>query len=146
MKYGTTSVPVTGPTSPPATGWQRTWRRLWIGLLMVATLGYYFWTAMIAPGGPPRIHGEETDHFNLLSRGFRKGQLHLDGEVPEELIRAKNPYDPVSRGDVPVLHDASYYQGKYYIYFGPAPVVTLLLPFNLVTGRDLPLAYGVWFF
>jgi hypothetical protein len=121
-------------------------RRIWITLIVLATLAYYFWTGMIGPGGAPRIHGEETDHFNLLSRGFRKGHLHLDGEVPEALIRAANPYDPASRGDIPVLHDASYYQGKYYIYFGPAPVVTLLLPFNLVTGRDLPLAYGVWFF
>jgi hypothetical protein len=118
--------------------------RLLIALLVAATLAYYFWTAMISAGGPPRIHGEESDHFNLLSRGFRKGQLHLDAEVPAGLSGAPNPYDPKSRGSVPVLHDASYFRGRYYIYFGPAPVVTLLLPFRLLTGRDLPLAYAVW--
>lgn len=146
MKFGTTSVPVSGPTSFPAIAPGGVRRRLWVGLLVLATLAYYFWTAMIMPGGPPRIHGEESDHFNLLSRGFQKGQLHLDGAVPEELIRSPNPYDPAVRGDVPVLHDASYYRGKYYIYFGPAPVVTLLLPFSVLTGRDLPLAYAVWIF
>jgi hypothetical protein len=121
-------------------------RRIWIGFVLAATLGYYFWTGMIAAGGPPRIHGEESDHFNLLSRGFRKGQLSLDLEVPDGLRRAENPYDPAVRGTVTVLHDASYFRGKYYIYFGPAPVVTLLLPFRLITGRDLPLPYAVWFF
>ena len=109
-------------------------------------LAYYFWTAMLAPGGAPRIHGRETDHFNLLSRGFKKGQLHLDGEVPAGLLAARNPYDPAARGNVEVLHDASYFQGRYYIYFGPAPVVTLLLPFSLIVGRDLPLPYAVWWF
>jgi hypothetical protein len=121
-------------------------RRVWVGLLVLATLAYYFWTAIIPSGGAPPIHGEETDHFNLLSRGFKKGHLYLDGEVPPEIINAPNPYDPKLREKVKVLHDASYYRGRYYIYFGPAPVVTLLLPFSVLTGRDLPLNYAVWFF
>ena len=121
-------------------------RRIWLTGVILATVGYYFWTAMIAAGGLPRIHGAESDHFNLLSRGFQKGQLNLDLAVPEALRRAQNPYDPSTRGAVTVLHDASYYRGKYYIYFGPAPVVTLLLPFSVLTGRDLPLPYAVWVF
>lgn len=124
----------------------RAMRRAAISIIVLATIAYYFWTAMLAPGGMPRIHGEESDHFNLLSRGFKKGHLYLDSEVPGALLNARNPYDPASRGDVQVLHDASFYRGKYYIYFGPAPVVTLLLPFSIVTGRDLPLPYAVWFF
>ncbi len=123
-----------------------TLRRLWFGLIIIATLAYYFWTAMTSPGGPPRIHGRESDHFNLLSRGLRNGHLHLDQEVPAGLLQARNPYDPKARPGVAVLHDASFYQGKYYIYFGPAPVVTLLLPFSLVTGSDLPVPYAVWLY
>ena len=132
------------PALPALT--RRAARALLISLIVLATVAYYFWTAMLAPGGAPRIHGRESDHFNLLSRGFRKGQLHLDAEVPAALREARNPYDPISRGNVPVLHDASYFRGKYYIYFGPAPVVTLLFPFSLITGRDLPLPYAVWVF
>src|SRR5687768_9801501 len=128
----------TAPTTHRTAG-----RRLCIVLLMLATLAYYFWTAITSSGGAPPIHGQETDHFNLLTRGFQKRQLHLDGEVPTELIHAPNPYDPKLRAKVNVLHDASYYRGKYYIYFGPAPVVTLLLPFSLVTGRNLPITYAV---
>jgi hypothetical protein len=110
-------------------------RRTFIALTVLATIAYYFWTAMIPPGGPPRIHGEESDHFNLLSRGFQKRHLYLDREVPAALLNAGNPYDPVSRGNVTILHDASFFQGKYYIYFGPAPVVTLLLPFSVIRCR-----------
>jgi hypothetical protein len=128
----------TPPTSPL--------RRAWIAFLIVGTIAYYFWTGLILPGGPQKIHGNEPDHFNLLSRGLLKGQLHLDQEVPAGLLQAKNPYDPVVRQSVIFLHDSSLYDGKYYIYFGPAPVVTLLLPFRALTGRDLPLPYAVWLY
>jgi hypothetical protein len=137
-------IPVATTATPPAKP-----HTLLTGILVLLTLAYFFWTAIcwfedipeIRPKGHP-----ETDHFNLLSHGFLKGHLHLAGEVPEALIRAPNPYDPKNRGNVEVLHDASYYKGKYYIYFGPGPVVALLLPFRILTGRDLPLPYGVWLF
>src|SRR5688500_20297247 len=38
------------------------------------------------------------------------------------------------------LHDAlPIYRGKYYLYFGAAPMVVTMLPFRLITGVDLPL-------
>src|SRR5687768_12582189 len=146
MRSAIASIPATSNPPAPATASGVALRRIWIALIVLATLAYYFWTATLSCGGAPPIHGEETDHFNLLSRGFKKGHLYLDGEVPEALVNAANPYDPKLRENVRVLHDASYYRGKYYIYFGPAPVVTLLLPFSLLTGRDLPLNYAVWFY
>ena len=122
-------------------------RRAWITLIVVGTVAYFFWTVLVMPGGPPRIRGDESDHFNLLSRGFRNGHLHLAHPVPAELLNAPNPYDPaLRRAGVPLLYDASFFQGKYYVYFGPAPVVTLLLPFRLLSGRDLPLPYAVWLY
>jgi hypothetical protein len=117
--------------------------RVLVSLLVAATLAYYAWLGMMAAGGLPRIHGRESDYFNLLSRGFKQGHLYLDATVPAGLLQARNPYDPGLRATVPVLHDATYYRGHYYIYFGPAPVVTLMLPFTLMTGRDLPLPYAV---
>ncbi|MGH7943455.1 MAG: hypothetical protein ACREF9_00370, partial [Opitutaceae bacterium] len=147
MKSAIVSLPNAGCTPPGAPARGNTARRVGIALIVVATLTYYFWTASIASGGVSPIHGEETDHFNLLSRGFKKGHLYLDGEVPPEIVNAPNPYDPKLRGEkVQVLHDASYYRGKYYLYFGPAPVVTLFLPFSIIIGRDLPLPHAVWFF
>lgn len=121
----------------------------WIATIVLLTLAYYFWTTVCSfdtvPEIPPR-GARETDHYNMLSRGFLSGHLYLDGDVPKALLEAANPYDPKSRGNVEVLHDASFYRGKYYIYFGPAPVVTLFLPFTVITGRDLPIPYAVLIF
>jgi Tfp pilus assembly protein PilF len=49
-----------------------------------------------------------------------------------------DPYPPQVRKHVPYLWDASYFGGKYYIYFGITPVATLLLPFYALTGWFLP--------
>jgi hypothetical protein len=48
-----------------------------------------------------------------------------------------NPYDP--RVWVPHgwMMDASFYHGRYYIYYGVAPVLVFMLPFRLLTGGDL---------
>src|SRR5215207_5098156 len=141
--------PIESPT-PPATPKARSRTDRWcIASIIALTLGYYFWTTVcsfnVLPGLLPR-GDHEYDHYNLLSRGFLSGHLYLDAEPPAALREAANPYDPKSRGPVEVLHDASYFRGKYYIYFGPAPVVTLFLPFTVLTGRDLPIPYGVFVF
>ncbi len=114
--------------------------------MIVATCSYYYWTSLIHYGAHHAIDGPLADHFNLLSHGFRKGQLSLDLPVPQALLESPNPYDPTLRPGVFVPHDASYYQGRYYIYFGPAPVLTLFLPFSLLTGNDLPVATAVFIF
>lgn len=122
-------------------------RTLWLAAVVAAVLGYFFWTAAVSFDAFPRLRPPghpETDHFNLLAQGFRQGHLHLAGEVPPALVAAPNPYDPRLRPPgVEVLHDASFYRGKYYIYFGPAPVVTLFLPWSVLVGRDLPVAWAV---
>ncbi len=111
---------------------------LLIACAIVATFFYYRWTDRIFYGDHAKIDGRRDDHFNLLSHGFQKGHLYLDKEVPAALLASKNPYDPEQRKGISVPHDSSYYQGHYYIYFGPAPIVTLFLPFTLLTGHDLP--------
>jgi hypothetical protein len=140
---------VLGHPSPEERGLPLLLRRVWIGICVALTLLYFGWTTFVSFNEVPRLRPPghyETDHFNLLARGFLNGHLHLAAEVPKPLLEAKNPYDPKSRGPVEVLHDASLYEGKYYIYFGPAPVVTLFLPFSAAVGRDLPLSYGVLIF
>ncbi len=66
-------------------------------------------------------------------------------EVAPALLAAADPYKPSTRPPG-ALHDASLYRGRYYLYFGVAPVLTLLLPFRLVTGVDLPLPAAVMVF
>jgi hypothetical protein len=98
---------------------------------------FYLWTVR-STGDDWKYGKEQRDYYNLLIDGYLEGQLHMKVEVPEELLRLKDPYDPNQRPPGLGLHDASFYHGKYYVYFGVAPVVTLMLPFRLMTGNDLP--------
>lgn len=66
---------------------------------------------------------------------FEKGQLNIDVEPDEALLEMKNPYDPYERGEAEILWDRAYKDGKYYSYFGTAPVFTVYYPFYLLTGK-----------
>ncbi len=65
---------------------------------------------------------------------FQKGQLHLDVKVSEKLAAMENPYDPSLRAEVDALWDRAYFEGRYYSYFGIAPILTLYYPFYLLGG------------
>lgn len=103
---------------------------------------FYVWTAASSDGLAPRV-GPKRDYYNLLLDGWLSGQLHLKVDVPQELLRLPDPYDPAVRPPGLGLHDASFYRGRYYLYFGAAPVLTLLLPYRLATGSDLSQAAAV---
>jgi hypothetical protein len=123
----------------------RTTERLALAAVALLVAAFQLWTIRstnedLAFGQPQR------DYYNLLIDGWLEGQLHLKVEVPAALQALDNPYDPALRPPGLGLHDASYYQGRYYLYFGVAPVVTLMLPFRVLTGLDLPLPVAVLVF
>lgn len=67
---------------------------------------------------------------------FEKGQLYLDIVPDAKLTSLKNPYDPnarVRRG-VKYLWDHAFYDGKYYSYFGIAPILMVYYPFYIICG------------
>ena len=96
---------------------------------------FYFWAAQ-SSANPYLFEKQSQGYYNLMTDGFLSGHLWMNVEPTPQLLKAKNPYDPTEAG--PVLHDASYYKGKYYLYFGAAPAVVLLLPFKLIFGVHLP--------
>ena len=65
---------------------------------------------------------------------FMKGQLHLDVQPSAELLALENPYSPDERYGLSFLYDRAFYGGKYYSYFGIAPILTVYFPFYLLTG------------
>jgi len=73
-------------------------------------------------------------YYANLAEGFLSGELSMAARPAEELTRLPNPYDFDARGDIPVLWDASYFEGKYYLYFSPVPVVLFYVPVRLVAG------------
>lgn len=123
---------------------QRRWETVWLGLIALVITWFYWWT--IDPQGN-RVALEKggQGYYNLLTRGFLKGQTALDREVDPALAQLKDPYDVTERAGRG-LHDASYYKGRYFIYFGATPAVTLFAPLTLLTGRALSENFAVMVF
>ncbi len=105
-----------------------------IGLLCLVLIISIFYRWTVRPGPFPEAFVKESrGYYNLLTRGFMKSQLNLDVEADPMLATLQNPWDPAQRAGRG-MHDATYYRGKYYLYFGITPVVVLFLPFRLLTG------------
>lgn len=84
--------------------------------------------------------------YNMLAESFAKGKLELAVLPHSSLIKLEDPYDPGANSPYR-MHDASFYKGKYYLYFGPSPVLTLLLPYYLATGgMQMPYSLAVVIF
>jgi len=115
-----------------------------IPLLAAAFLcaAFFVWTT-VSDGLTWHFGQRQTDYYNLLVDGFLDGHLSLKQEVPAALLQCADPYDPAQRPPGVALHDASLYQGKYYIYYGVVPTALLMLPFRLLTGIGLPVAAAV---
>ena len=79
---------------------------------------------------------------------FAEGRVWLSEDVNENLMALDNPYDPSQRTDDVGYYpwDHLYYNGKYYSYYGIAPVLVLFLPYYLLTGYYFPGIWAVWLF
>jgi hypothetical protein len=65
---------------------------------------------------------------------FMKGQLHFDVQPSADLLALENPYSPDERYGIEYLYDRAFFGGKYYSYFGIAPIILVYFPFYLLTG------------
>lgn len=107
---------------------------------IVCALAVGFFAAYANPGSPIETHSRaQGSYYNLLVQGFRAGQLNVKKEIPPELSKVANPYDPHNPTDSSQfardVTDLSYYQGKLYLYYGVTPAVVLLWPYASLTGH-----------
>ncbi|MBQ1546514.1 MAG: hypothetical protein IIZ59_03175 [Clostridia bacterium] len=102
---------------------------------------------MVAQG----IHGRELldayplkdeytmDQYEQLFAAFHEGRLNINVDVdPAELDALDNPLDITERDEVGIsgdYWDRAYYNGKFYSYFGVAPVFTVYYPVYFLTGQ-----------
>lgn len=79
---------------------------------------------------------QSTEIYARQLDAFMKGQLELDLEVDPRLAQLDNPYDPAARkaAGARYLWDYALYDGKYYSYFGIAPVIVLYAPMQAIFG------------
>ncbi len=88
----------------------------------------------------------KTDIFVSLFDAFRKGRIDLDLEVDPKLLALENPWSPSQRSAARVSYywDHAFYNGKYYSYYGPMPVILVSFPFYYLTGSKYALnAFGL---
>ncbi len=106
--------------------------------LCIATLIIYF--NAFTPAGVTTVAyplEEKVKEYNPYVQqfdAFMKGQLHIDYKPSKSFLRLENPYDPEQRAGRTFLYDRAYFEGKYYSYFGTAPIFTLMLPYYWLTG------------
>lgn len=79
---------------------------------------------------------DKNDSILMQTEAVVNGKIELLEEPAKELKEMENPYDHIKRDteEIPYLYDVAYYNGHYYNYFGIAPIITLILPFRLITG------------
>jgi len=80
--------------------------------------------------------GNKSPYYQMFD-AFQKGQLNLDLPVDEQLITAGNKaYDPQYRteNNIYCSWDRAYYNGKYYSYFGTAPLFLIYYPVYFLTN------------
>ena len=86
--------------------------------------------------------------YASLAEGFRRGQLSLAYDPDPRLATLHDPYSMDERIQSGVFYvwDASYFKGKYYIYFSPLPVLLFYLPYRVLRGAYPPDALPGAFF
>jgi len=118
-------------------------RRARVLLVVLAVLGGLVYAWYITAGTWTRWQ-RSTVYFDLMAEGFLHGQTALLVQPSPELLALQNPYDYQQRKNIDAyLWDASFYKGRYHLYWGPVPGVLLAL-FKLVhpaTVADLYLVY-----
>ncbi len=73
--------------------------------------------------------------YDELATSFRQGRLFLPQKPDPALLALPNPYDPAARQGMSFLQDASLYNGRYYLYFGPVPALILAPIKTFVAAR-----------
>jgi hypothetical protein len=111
--------------------------------MALGAAGLYFWWA----GQPDHTWAtkQPAGFYPMLTDSFLHGRLYLETEPNPALASLADPYDPAQNQPYQVT-DLSYFRHRYYLYFGVAPVVTLLLPWAALTGTFLTEKFAVAFF
>ena len=105
---------------------------LLIWALIVAIGWNYFHDARLNGNFTSR---EPPSYYGLLTAALAAGQVHLRLIPDPKFLRLADPYAGPQGTVRP--HDMSFYRGKFYLYYGIAPAVVLMLPWLLLTGNYL---------
>jgi len=127
---------VTSPSPAPRRG------PPWVFAAVLLVLSWYVYaTWRVSPG---LVTHRPQAYYELLTEAVLAGRTYLDLEPDPRLATLANPW--AGPQGIPRAHDATYFKGRYYIYFGVSPVILLLAPWRLVTGTYLTEAGSIGVF
>ena len=92
-----------------------------VQLVMAPGQGLFF---PYDPANPdPLLYSDQyhTQYYHLFD-ALLHGQLAMRTPPDPQLLALANPYDPVQREGIYALWDMVLHNGKYYCYYGPAPM------------------------
>jgi len=93
-----------------------------------------------------RLGTWEESNYASLAQGFFRGQLHLERWVNPKLNSLAYPYDPKARQGIHYEWDASYLNGKYYLYSSPLPAILGYMPLRILRRGYPPDSFVALFF
>jgi hypothetical protein len=101
-------------------------RSLAPALAAAAAVALYVWFGALSNRPASSL---ASDYTHALA----SGQSYLKAAPNPRLLAARDPFDPEVNRGLRIL-DASLYHGRYYLFFGLTPFVTLLVPAFLLFG------------
>lgn len=129
------AAPVSARGDSPASALLKTFGGVAAFLIVLALVGavwtVYYWYLTV--GYWELWEAPAYSHYVWLSHGLLLGRIDLPVsdlalQAPvSELIKVVDPYEPGNRLRFSVPFDISYYDGKFYLYFGVVPAVILAI-------------------
>lgn len=109
---------------------QSPWPSVWLcGVLLLIAAAVFVYYSGLAPG-------HSTAYYRMLAEAFLAGRTSLDILPRPDLLALANPYDPIANRALR-LQDATLFNGRYYLYFGPVPALFPWLMVKWLTGIAL---------
>jgi hypothetical protein len=112
---------------------------------IVALSLFFFW---LCSANPYFTHPRWQHHYQYqdLAKAWSEGSLSLTDEPSSELLAMDNPYDTNLRDseNISFRWDSSFYNGKYYVYYGVLPEILFYFPWYIVTHQDFSTYIGIF--
>ena len=128
---------------------KKNWQRVTAAVILIV-MCVIFWNMINWNTSVIGWHKTYDHHkqYYELTEALKNGHFYLDAQPSQALLNMENPYDFKARyaQNADFKWDHAYYEGKYYVYFGVLPAVLLYLPYNLITGQNLPNYIAVYIF
>ena len=104
--------------------------RCLLGILWLCLAAAAFDTTRL-PGSFEASRAKPTQPYAWHTQAWIHGQAALLVKPDPRLMALPNPYDPAKNRSYGII-DFSYRNGKYYLYYGVTPILTLFLPWKAV--------------